>query len=507
PSFAEIQYWDSELNSGNRNISDVAIAIAQSAQNEDAEILDAKVAAANQFTAAVQADADANAAYRGESGEAFGRAFLDQIDSSDDELTDEQVQAQVEAFGDGETNIPGIPGEMGEIFTFTNQSDNLVGTDADDTFRGPNGNTLQTVDSVDGGGGFDTLNALRTGGNITPVLVGVERINISATADSTLNLSDSTGVEEVFASDQYGTGGRLIVTGIDSSVTIGLRDTTAGGAPLAVQADFTDAAGSGDTANVELISADAGSLVVVGGMETVNVNTSGGSSFQLADAELETVNVTGSGALTLDIFAGSEANLESVNASGLNGGVTFTETVENDFEFIGGSGDDVISIGGATNEDFVIDTGAGNDDIYVGTATGETNITGGAGADAIQLFTSEDTLVYNAQSDSTFTNFDSITGFDVTEDQFDFSALNLTGEEDIIAANTTATTLGELAGGVTDLFSDGTDDYAVAYLQTGGDDFLLVDANNDGNFTSAADLVINVTGTDASTFTSANFTF
>lgn len=59
-------------------------------------------------------------------------------------------------------------------------------------------NSLQSIDSLNGGAGVDTLNAvLVTREVVVPVLNSIENINVSFTADGTLSLSKATGVTQV----------------------------------------------------------------------------------------------------------------------------------------------------------------------------------------------------------------------------------------------------------------------------------------------------------------------
>ena len=111
-------------------------------------------------------------------------------------------------------------------------------------------------------------------------------------------------------------------------------------------------------------------------------------------------------------------------------------------------------------------------------------LTGGGGADS---------FVYLAATDSTLSALDLITDFDGVSDDIDLSALGLTGSTaavldygDVGAGNFTTTDSA-------DFFEDtGPIDRAVALETDGTDTRIYVDTNNDGDFTAAIDMVIEV---------------
>ncbi|MHA6687799.1 M10 family metallopeptidase C-terminal domain-containing protein [Mesorhizobium sp. A556] len=155
---------------------------------------------------------------------------------------------------------------------------------------------------------------------------------------------------------------------------------------------------------------------------------------------------------------------------------------------------------------------AGADAIIVFTSVGsELTINAGAGADIIVLDpvlnVGSANLVYTAQSDSTYVNFDTIAGFMSGSDTIDLSAFKLTGETGTVAAgNTSVTTIAQLAGGVADFFRVGGETLAVATFHDGADTYVLADLDNDGNFNTANDLVIDLLGA-VFPITAADFVF
>jgi hypothetical protein len=147
----------------------------------------------------------------------------------------------------------------------------------------------------------------------------------------------------------------------------------------------------------------------------------------------------------------------------------------------------------------VISTGDGSDTIDA-TLTGagtDLTINGGGGADHIVLTGSsgDANLVYSAQTDSTYVNFDDVYGFISGQNTIDLSAFNLTGDTSAVAAgNTTQTTIAGLAGGVENFFDVGGDTLAVATFTETGNTYVLADLDNDGDFDAANDLVIQLVG-------------
>jgi Ca2+-binding RTX toxin-like protein len=508
PSFAEVQYWVGQMEN-NFDINDVAIAIAQSAQNEDAAILEAKVEAANQFTAAVQADPEAFAAYRGAQGEEFGRAFLNQIDSSDDVLTDEQVQAQVEAFGNNE-EIPGIPGTVGETFTLTAASnpatggvDEIEGTGNNDTFRAVIADSLDTTDILEGGAGTDVLNisagALSAAaGTNAPIISDIERINNAST--TAFDLAGVSGAEQIWS-----TGASADYDNADLSTVFGASLTAAGTINIDVEASTAGASdtlqlavddNNGNTATFTS-TADAATIenISIAALGGAGAGATGDAVDDLANIDAftaaKTLTVTGSGDIV--VTAGAIATLTTVNASAASGAVTINATgAAQAVTFTGGSGVDTF-YGGAGND--IINGGAGND-ILLG-QNGNDVIAGGAGADTMTGGAGTDTFVIETAS-AQLGDIDFVNDFAVADDSLDFngpvgSAANFLSNATNAASFNDAR---ELAEGV----FDGTVQYYA--IDNGTNTWVFFDADRDGT----ADAAVQLTGlADATGLTAADF--
>ncbi|SIQ87817.1 DUF4214 domain-containing protein [Marinobacterium stanieri] len=151
---AGLDFYVEELAEGNITEGEIALAILNGAQGEDAAVLESRKDVADAFTASVAAN---NKEY-GEEQEAAAKAMLAGVDA-DTEVADVDIDGIVLGFPDAEDNGNG-GGEVGETFRLAADQDVLTGTENDDTFVGyilDNQNTLQSGDIIDGGAGTDKL--------------------------------------------------------------------------------------------------------------------------------------------------------------------------------------------------------------------------------------------------------------------------------------------------------------------------------------------------------------
>lgn len=300
----------------------------------------------------------------------------------------------------------------------------------------------------------------------------------------------------------------------DATITVNAEEST----DLVLGNDLTyalaDAAGTADAASLTLNALDGNDDTAADGLvfvdsflandiETFNIV----SNISEADAEadpvdyfntitalegdaVETINVSGTAGL--EITGLTAAALNKIDASTLTGALTVDASAADGVEFIGG---------------------AGNDN-FTGTDGGDT-ITGNAGADLITLGTnSVDTLILNAATDSqlnaTVDGHDIITGFGTGAqlDVIDVGLAGFTGQQASALANKGALPASALDGStlsVTDFFASGGQDRGVAIGTNGGDTFVFVDANKDGNFVATDDVVLQLDGVVGVTL--ANFGF
>ena len=178
--------------------------------------------------------------------------------------------------------------------------------------------------------------------------------------------------------------------------------------------------------------------------------------------------------------------------------------------------------------------GSEADDTYTASTNGDT-IQANAGADVIFLGGGDDTVRYISASDSQLTledtsdpaddEMDTATGFDIISDFgtagtdiIELSALLglATGDarSDMLqlgsiadGGNSLADDLDTFIGDGVDFFDTGLVDRAVAFADdtVNGDGWIFIDANSDGDFTQADDMVINLAGVTSLAITDISF--
>ena len=190
PELAGLNYWTQELMAGRVTIDAAVTQIAAGAQNADKTAYDNKVLAATAFTNALNT-AEEVLAYSGDAVSAAAKAFIGGI-TTDASLAAALVPATLDASVAAVLASGGASGSM----VMTDGIDNLTGTTGDNVFSAPvvqnqNGsvtNSFETGDTITGGAGTDTLNAVLTGSQsinddssapaISATTTGVEIINI-----------------------------------------------------------------------------------------------------------------------------------------------------------------------------------------------------------------------------------------------------------------------------------------------------------------------------------------
>jgi S-layer protein len=358
-----------------------------------------------------------------------------------------------------DTSVPG------QVFTLTADQDTLTGTAGNDTFTSGVVQTanaglqdsLQSVDSIDGGAGNDTLNVtLNQGVVVSPSLSSVEQVNLRITdAASSLSLAGATGVTGVTV--QNSTVASTAATGTVSSVgaanlgvknqntavsfdgstatTLGLtlENVGTGGATgthtdvdlgLVAAAKATTLDITANNANADVIATQAGVVT------TVNVAATGANELGLNDAAgtATTVNVTGEG--SVDFVTNGVALTAVKTLTAADGGVTVDATAgvletattgagKDTITAVGanvknistGAGDDTVSIvASALTATSVVDLGAGNDTLTLSTApTAGATLTGGEGTDTLAVAAAD----YATTAGYSAANLAKITGFEV----------------------------------------------------------------------------------------------
>jgi hypothetical protein len=325
-----------------------------------------------------------------------------------------------------------------------------------------------------------TINAAGTGGTVTVGAIsstGAGAINVTSSAVGTSSFgamnADTTG--NVTANFDGSVGGVTIGAFTGKAVNVDASNTIGGvtGAYTVNAVDSATVAVSSLEASTVNINADATSTAltaaVTGGIDVDTVTVTGGAAQTsitvTGDLGLGTdvLNVTGAAQLTAaqTINIAGVTNYDAATITGGGGVDTIT----------GGAGADTIT-GGAGND--VIKGGAGIDTFVVGdvTAAGTDVITDFSAADFISFYASMDYL------DATATDFDTGNG-------------------------TLALALADVSAAAAAADGDYSLAWAVAF-KFGGETYAYIDGATDG-YAAGDDAVVQITGTDASTLSAADF--
>lgn len=311
-------------------------------------------------------------------------------------------------------------------------NNNVSGGNGDDTITFTA--NLDATDTVAGGDGTDTLVALSADlAGVTYTRVsGFERLQVSdALAGDLITANVNAGVERVNLA--AATGGNTI-TFEAGAKTLALA--VAAGAGLVV-ADT----GSATTDSITLLNTSAATDVYDGraltstGFETVTINTSttttrvsndlGAVAMTPDTGGAITLNVVGNNTVTFTTITATGASSGVVNASGLTGTSTFTNTGATGITSITGTANADTIVGSATAT--TIDGGAGNDNLTGGAAAD--NISGGTGNDVIDGAAGNDVLSGGDGNDTITAGAgnDTATG-DAGDDTFIFAGNLATGD-------------------------------------------------------------------------------
>lgn len=289
------------------------------------------------------------------------------------------VDAANEAIAEkAEEEDPGVPGET---ISLTADVDDFVGTANDDTFTADltvaGSQTLNAYDRIDGGEGVDTLKATLlapagngdfTDGGGSPLAQAVQNVeNLyfrSLDTNVAVDMTGYAGAEQIWANRGQA---NLTIENLNNAVTLGVveGDTT----NRAFNVNYTDGAvesavdGQGrftqdlvldNASNTTLEVSNTGGTFGTANVNTatLNVDATGDNTLVVGDAgaqslsdKLDTVNVTGEGAIDLSLTNGSIDN----------DGLSVTT----------GAGDDTVRVNGNGLEDAEIDLGAGNNTLNV----------------------------------------------------------------------------------------------------------------------------------------------
>jgi hypothetical protein len=429
---AALDFYGPLVQNGTISIDKVVTDIVKGAQGTDATAYNNKVTAAKAFTAALDTagnEADRIAYATGTDAVlSIAKTWLATV-TTDASLT--TALAAVEATVD---SMGGL-GNVGQTFTLTQGLDTLLGTASDDTFNafafngttGSNVTTLNSVDTVDGGTGVDSLfievkdangtDTTNLNGTIVGTFKNIEKITIDNTAadlGAALNTVDAS--KFVGATSITQVTNAAAVTGLAATTTAGFKGVTATVAgDLGVNAAATAASvsvnldgvkgaaatGGGETENqayIEVSGAVMNSATVTGTLAQTTT-TAGAAAATLSleatvgtDQETFSLNTGVTTVLTVN-DTGSTDKVATVDATASTGKLTFVGDADV-LTIKGGAGNDTLTLASLTSAasgstaavNGAVDGGAGADKITVTTTgTGATTVTGGAGNDVVSI--------------------------------------------------------------------------------------------------------------------------
>jgi hypothetical protein len=375
--------------------------------------------------------------------------------------------------------------------------------------------TWQSLDTVDMGGGEDTIVAF-INASVTPNISNVEALNLSASTVATVDLATTAGVTSV---TNTGSSVILTVNGMDAGTAMNVTNNTAGATFGFKAAEMTGTADAVTLTVSNVTGANLNTVTIGAGVETVNLVSSGGVTNNFDPAFTgTTLNISGGTALTLNGTV--DATMTTINASGATGTMTMTSNAATANSYTGSSGVDNITLtGGTANIVSTVSTGAGNDVITftaeldgasLDTAVAGTNdiIDGGDGTDTLVGGIGDlSALTNTATSTSVITNIETVrVDDDAGGNTLTVGSISTAGitTVDLDVASTGAVvlnmgtgaknvTIGATLGGQLTVADD-----AVATTNVTTDDVLNISSSStlaqnltDGDYMSAQALVVN----------------
>jgi S-layer protein len=313
PDFDGLVYWATEINAGRLTKANASLAIMAGAYNNttaqgliDKAVLEAKVAIATAFTAAIDTGAEL-AAYSGNAAAATAREMLKTVTATS---TAAGYAATIDA-----TMVQLIADATPTTTTvLTTGVDNFIGTTGNNIINGTD-LTYTGLDKIDGGAGNDKLVLSDVAGGALDLsdatVINVETLELTSTGE--LGPDDEADVSEW--------------TGL-TSATFGIKTDDA---QLIIAADTTDVTvknnGEADItveggADVAVTTGEDGAVIVSGeGLTSVTVNGGDGVTIDnLTKATLTTVSLDGN-----QSAANIAANkLATLSISDTNQGTTVT---------------------------------------------------------------------------------------------------------------------------------------------------------------------------------------
>jgi hypothetical protein len=236
-------------------------------------------------------------------------------------------------------------------------------------------NTADPLNITGGQGSADKLTIVMTNSDTgTFTMSGVETIEAGNTGGaSTIDLTNVTGLTDVTLHNGAGTGTDFVISALGASTSITLGDSDDEFLAQSVDINLADATGTSDTLTVNLVDTNAQastSTVDVDGIETLTLALADSDESHTValqnNLSASTVVVTGVDADADLNLSSIEAGITTVNASSLAGELTIAATARGSdaMTITGGTGADTIEM---ENTSDVLTGGAGtvSDEVQV----------------------------------------------------------------------------------------------------------------------------------------------
>ncbi|GEM_PF-3176215 len=332
-----------------------------------------------------------------------------------------------------------------QVFNLSENVETVTGTDGDDTFNAPTKvipglgqvNTLQTGDNLDGKGGTDTLVGQLVA-NATPTINNIENLKLTSFGNTTLNLTNSSGIQNI---EFTGNTGTATVTGLAGLVPVSASGIV-GNQNITI--NYLDSAlgGASDAQKVSLNNAQLGTLTfnntTNGGVESLEISSSASTirtiNGSAAINNTTTVTVDGD-SLTLGNFT-NYPNVGNLAGSGLDG---LSKLTTFDASKATGAVKAVVSTG-ATNNVVTVKGGKGDDTIVLGTTLTK--------QDSVDLGDGTDTLVIQGNANASsyqIANVEKLEVFTNGANTVNAKALGVNDIEVVTTNNTHSVTVNGLA--------------------------------------------------------------
>ena len=234
--------------------------------------------------------------------------------------------------------------------------DTFVGTSGNDTFQAPVG-TLNTLDSINGGAGVDTLALSLTAAHTAgPTITGIEKLLINQTTAGGFNAVGIAGLTDITTNGStvdigvtsLASAANITVSNQDSAVTVAYADSAVAGTADTVTLTLSNVA---QAAGQAIALNNTTTLTGAVGIETLNIVASGAAGTAAntvtinsnATASLTKVNLSGASAANVTMGTNLTTTALTIDASAMTGALTLGGLGAGNHTITGGSGNDTFT--------------------------------------------------------------------------------------------------------------------------------------------------------------------